>query len=100
MNCPHCGMAISAKASVPRGGTAKMDKRLKDDLAKATDAAGVCERSSTRADFPEGLRVACLAEAQRMAKAMADFRLLWAIYRRKDKGTPYYMAQEATEVPS
>lgn len=83
--CPTCKRRMPvAKVTI--------DKRLRDDIVKAQFALDVCVRSTSRSDFPHGLQVACAEEAVRMQTAIETPALLWSIYRRRDKGTPYYSA--------
>ena len=89
--CPCC------KRKMPAPKATKGDKRLTQDLARAQAAIEVCERvalspprdldSSTGRDaFVEAVQI----ERNELIRALTDHRRLWNIYRRLDKGAPYY----------
>lgn len=101
--CPCCGRKIIAeKSSAP-----KIDKRLSQDLARATDAIAALATAESRwrlrdepTPSPEAiasLRSAIDSESRRMTRALTDHRLLWSVYRRADKTTPYY--ESAASIP-
>jgi hypothetical protein len=95
--CPCCHRRMPA----PRK-TAKTDKRLEQDLARANSAiaalatAGsrqtmrVCAEPTPSPESAAALRAAIESETRRMQRALTDHRLLWSIYRRTDKSAPYY----------
>lgn len=83
----------------------KTDKRLEQDIARANAAIAALATAEGRTRLrvyneptpsPEALasfRQAVESESRRMQRALADHRLLWSIYRRTDKTTPYYEVQ-------
>lgn len=87
--CPCCKRKMpSVKAKSPA------DKKLAQDIARAEAAIAALSRytePSSRLwwDVSPQLVAACRDEALRMARAIADPRLLWSIYRRKDSGPSY-----------
>lgn len=96
--CPCC------KRKMPAPKATKVDKRLTQDLARAQAAIEVCERvalspprdldSSTGRDaFVEAVEI----ERNELTRALTDHRRLWNIYRRLDKGQPYYTPTERTD---
>lgn len=101
--CPCCGRKIIAKKS----SAPKIDKRLSQDLARATDAIAALATAESRwrlrdepTPSPEALaslRQAIESESHRMTRALSDHRLLWSIYRRADKSVPYY--ESAAHIP-
>ena len=82
-----------ASASTP-----KTDKRLEQDIARANAALAALATCEQRLGLtgPE-CRFAIDSESRRMQRALTDHRLLWSIYRRSDKTTPYY--ESAASVP-
>lgn len=81
--CPTC------KRRMPATAKPKMDRRLAADLASAEAAIVVCESAATGIDTRH-MAAAILAERDRLVRMLSDWRLLWRVYRRKDKGAPYY----------
>jgi hypothetical protein len=91
-----------ANASAP-----KTDKRLEQDIARANAAISALATAESRwrlrdepTPSPEALaswRDAISSESRRMQRALTDHRLLWSIYRRTDKTTPYYESQPVAE---
>lgn len=95
--CPTCGR----KAPTPRGNAA-VDKKWKEDVAKAEAAIAVLERAKVDY-FPldakkdavviakmQGLLAeACKDEVARLRRAVNEPGKLWAIYRRRDKAAGY-----------
>lgn len=63
------------------------DKKLTEDLARAQRAINILDDYATHNRY--GLGEACQLEAFRLLRAMSDHKLLWSIYRRKDKATGY-----------
>jgi hypothetical protein len=104
--CPCCHRRIPApprkSASAP-----KTDKRLEQDIERAQAAISALATAESRwrmrdepTPSPEAiasLRQAIESESRRMTRALTDHRLLWSIYRRTDKTTPYYEAQPLAE---
>lgn len=102
--CPCCHRRMPA----PRK-TAKTDKRLEQDIARANSAIAALATAGSRQTIrvyceptpsPESaaaLRAAIDSETRRMIRSLTDHRLLWAIYRRADKSEPYYEVQLAAE---
>lgn len=96
--CPCCGRKIIAKKS----SAPKLDRRLEQDLGRANAAIAALATAESKLVFrsfnesapsPEALasfRAAVASERKRLSLALSDHRLLWAIYRRTDKSTPYY----------
>ena len=113
--CDACAKSIlntaakryQRKASAP---APKIDKRLSQDLARAADAIAALATAESRwrlrdepTPSPEALaslRQAIQSEERRMQRAIVDHRLLWSIYRRTDKTTPYWQAVEPAEPQS
>lgn len=111
---------------MPRTKATKLDKRLRDDLAKAERAIAMLEVNAANPPmdmttvavliprFVNGKRVegrfdsqpsaltaflaAIESELTRMRTALTDHRLLWSIYRRADKKAPYYVVATEAEV--
>jgi hypothetical protein len=85
----------------------KVDKRLEQDIARANAAIAALATAESRwrlrdepTPSPEALasfRQAVESESRRMQRALSDHRLLWSIYRRTDKTTPYYESQPVAE---
>jgi hypothetical protein len=109
--CDACAKSIleaSAKRLRRKSQTAAPDKRLDQDIARANAALAalataegrVCLRDEPTPS-PEAvasLRSAIQSEEKRLRRAVVDHRLLWSIYRRTDKTTPYYeVAQPVAE---
>lgn len=94
--CPCCKRRMPA----PRK-QAKIDKRLEQDIARANAAIEALRTCETRLGLtgPEW-RQAIESETQRLQRAIKDHRLLWSIYRRTDKTTPYYASQPIDEPAS
>lgn len=101
--CPCCHRRIPAprkSASAP-----KIDKRLEQDIGRANAAIAALATADSRwrlrdqpTPSPEAmaaLRQAIESESRRMTRALTDHRLLWSIYRRTDKTTPYWQAAES-----
>lgn len=86
--CPCCKQVIRAPKAVK---AEKIDPRITKDLAKvhAAIAALIAAESNP---FYADIREAIAAEKLRMHRALDDRRLLWNIYRRIDKGAPYFVA--------
>lgn len=82
--CPCCKRKVPVvKASGPA------DKKLKEDIARAEFAIGVCVRGGANLDYSPELRGAIRDEAERLQRAIVTPKLLWSIYRRKDSGPSY-----------
>jgi hypothetical protein len=100
--CPTC------KRRMPKAKAPAEDKRLAQDIAKATNAIETMERLFTnRNDFAdltlEGLAImhdAMRVEQARLRSAIENPRLLWGIYRRADKSAPYYSESPVVEPQS
>jgi hypothetical protein len=92
--CPCCKRRMPA----PRKAATKIDKRLEQDIARANIAVAALATCELRLGLtgPEW-RAAIESESQRMQRAITDHRLLWSIYRRTDKTTPYYESQPVAE---
>src|ERR1700676_990157 len=101
--CPCCGRKIIAKKS----SALKSDRRLEQDIERANAAIAALATAESRwrmrdepTPSPEAiasLRQAIESESRRMTRALTDHRLLWSIYRRTDKTTPYYESQPVAE---
>jgi hypothetical protein len=101
--CPCCGRKIIAKKS----SAPKIDRRIEQDIAKANSAIAALATAEFRYTLrdeptpsPEAiasLRQAIRSEEKRLRRAIVDHRLLWSIYRRTDKTTPYYESQSVAE---
>jgi hypothetical protein len=93
--CPCCHRRISAPR---KSAGSQIDKRLEQDIARANAAISALATAEQRLGLtgPEW-RAAIESESQRMQRAIADHRLLWSIYRRTDKTTPYYESQPVAE---
>jgi hypothetical protein len=99
--CPCCKRRMPAPRKSPAP-----DKRLAQDIARANAAIAALATAESRHTMrvyceltpsPESvaaLRVAIDSESRRMQRAVTDHRLLWSIYRRTDKTTPYWQAAE------
>lgn len=97
--CPCCNQPVPARfhpgsALDGVGVKTKTDKRLVQDRVKAEAAIKACENALTNPYF-EGIAAAVQLEKERMEQAMSDPAVLWSIYRRKDKGQPYFSKTEA-----
>lgn len=82
--CPCCKRKIPSKRSAM-----VMDKRLAQDLIKAEAAIAICESALTNPWYGN-IRDAVEMEKTRLVRMLTDWRMLWACYRRRDKGEPYY----------
>ena len=103
--CPCCHRRIPA----PRKSASalKTDKRLEQDIARANAAIAALATAESRWRLPDeptpspealaSFRQAVGSESRRMQRALTDHRLLWSIYRRADKTTPYYESQPVVE---
>lgn len=85
--CPCCKRRIVAAKP-------KTDKKLAEDIAKATHAIELLTNwSPDPNDTPitrTALQLAVIEELDRMTRAIqGDYDLLWRIYRRKDKASGY-----------
>lgn len=99
--CPCC----KRKMPSPRG-TVKQDARLTQDIAKVEAAILACDRACTNPFFASAVNFigqptedramleAISNERKRLARALTDHKLLWSMYRRADKRTPYYEAAQ------
>lgn len=79
--CPTCKRRMPGK---------KVDSRICKDRALVSAAIQVCESAMTNpwfANIRQGI-----GDERRRLQAMLDrdLRLMWRVYRRKDKGAPYY----------
>lgn len=63
------------------------DKKLAQDIARATASIAILDDVMRTNRY--GLGEAAHLEAKRLRRALADHRLLWSIYRRRDKATGY-----------
>ena len=98
--CPCCNRRVPAVK-----GTSKAAKKLSEDTQRAEAATRACERAMTWGDYPTDSTFnwglpntslvfieACRDEVKRLRRAIAEPRILWAIYRRKDTGESYVVA--------
>jgi hypothetical protein len=99
---------LRRKANTAAPASAPVNKKLTEDIARAQASLAALAtapdrqtlRSIDETPSPEGiasLRQACESETKRLQLALVDHRLLWAIFRRSDKSTPYYAAQPVAE---
>jgi hypothetical protein len=106
--CDACAKSIleaSAKRLRRKSQTAAPDKRLEQDIARANAALAALATAEGRVRLrdeptpsPEAvasLRSAIQSEEKRLRRAICDHRLLWNIYRRTDKTTPYWQSAES-----
>jgi hypothetical protein len=81
----------------PRGGTPEL--KLAQDIAKAERSIEILKQAQpdpmTRYNPPESFAEAMDNEIRRLSNAIQNPEKLWAIYRRADKGTPYYTPELA-----
>lgn len=84
--CPCCNRRIPRAASAP-----KIDKRLAQDLARAESSLDALRKAFNSPGEHESFRVAVQDEIGRLLSAKSDHRLLWNIFRRRDKGAPYFI---------
>jgi len=69
------------------------DKRLTEDRFKAKRSLAILEAALSNPWYFD-LTEAIQEEQVRLVRALSDYRLLWTIYRRNGKGTPYYEQRE------
>jgi hypothetical protein len=81
--CPCC----HRKMPTPR---AVSDKRLAQDIERAQSAIDILSRAWSNLEYSPALRSAIHDEQVRLETAKFDHALLWRIYRRRDKGLPYF----------
>lgn len=67
----------------------KLDRRSIADLALAQAAIRACLATYSNPFFAD-IAIAVEREEIRLVSALTDHRLLWSLYRRRDKGIPYY----------
>lgn len=84
--CPCCKRRIPQSKSAV---STKADRKLKQDIERADFAIGVLIRAQSNPLYPYTLQQACVDEQLRMERAKTDRKLLWSIYRRRDKGESY-----------
>lgn len=108
--CPCCKRVIRESKQHAQ------DKRLTDDLDRCKASIRACESAMnnpffalrpnpdwrTREENPNVADVAMLEAIKdhlvRLNKALHDHKLLWSMYRRADKKTPYYLVEVAEEI--
>lgn len=81
--CPTCNRKIMPVKT-------KLDKRIVQDIEKASNALHILGSSLADSQF-YNIRAAILSEITRLTRAQTNYKLLWNIYRRSAKGTPYYL---------
>jgi hypothetical protein len=77
--CPTCNRRLAAPKLA--------DKKLTQDLARAERSIAILNDYVKTNRY--NLGAACALEAQRLYRALADHKLLWSIYRRRDKASGY-----------
>ena len=87
--CPTCNRRLAAPKLA--------DKKLTQDLALAERSIAILNDYATTNRY--GLGEASALEAQRLHRALADHKLLWSIYRRRDKASGYGISIVAAAVP-
>lgn len=86
--CPCCKRKMPVLKSVE-------DKRFVQDKAKVKAAIRACENALTNPWFADALE-AITDEMARLYRMLGgDYKLMWAVYRRADKGVPYYQQKPA-----
>ena len=84
--CPTCNRKFAVVKQT-------VDKKMVQDMAKAQAAIAVLQRQYDQVS--PSLRVACQMEAERLMRALSTPKLLWSIYRRRDKAAGYVIANVA-----
>lgn len=80
--CPACHRKFPV--------TKVVDKKLAEDQAKARASIVILKDFISTNRY--GLGEACRQEQVRLESALTNHKLLWAIYRRRDKATGYGIA--------
>jgi hypothetical protein len=88
--CSECGRKFTNRSSKA------VDKKFSEDVAKAQRAIEICLAwQGDKYDSPETVAAVSEAnqsEAERLTEALSDPKLLWSIYRRRDKASGYASA--------
>lgn len=87
MICPHCHLPIPS--AVKSSTKPTVNKKLAQDIKRAEAAIYVLD-AAMHNPFFANIQPAIQSERDRLLRAMDAPRVLWAIYRRRDKGPLYY----------
>jgi hypothetical protein len=87
--CPCC------KRKMPAPAAPKIDRRITQDLARA-NASILALMKAEANPFYADIRAAIQDEKIRLRRMLTDHRLMWNVFRRRDKGAPYYETARLT----